>query len=72
MATFATFVEVLVVRPVKEIQTIQNVLASMRVDDIKKHHKTESMCCVYQFLEILRDAIARAGSEKVGNLITKC
>jgi len=44
----------------------------VRVDDIKKHHKTKTMCCVYQFFEILREAIARAGSEKVGDLISEC
>ena len=44
----------------------------MRVDNIQKNYKTESMRCVYQLFEVLWDAIARAGSEKVGNLISEC
>lgn len=72
MAAFATFMKVMVVRPIKEIQAIQNILASMRVDDIEKNYKSKSMRCVYQLFEILRDTIARAGSEKIGNLIPEC
>ena len=72
MAAFATFMKVMVVRPIKEIQAIQNILASMRVDDIEKNYKPKSMRCVYQLFEILRDTIARAGSEKIGNLIPEC
>ena len=44
----------------------------MRVDNIQKNYKTESMRCVYQLFEVLGGAIARAGSEKVGNLISEC
>jgi hypothetical protein len=72
MAALATFMKVKVVRPIKEIQAIQNILASMRVDDIEKNYKTKSMRCIYQLFEILGDTIARAGSEKTGNLIPEC
>ena len=72
MTAFATFVKVEVVSPVKEIQAIQNIFASMRVDNIKKNYKSESVCRVYQHLEIFRDAIARTGSEKARNLISEC
>ena len=72
MAAFAAFMKVMVVRPIKGIQAIQNILASMRVDHIQKNYKTKSMRCIYQFLEILGDTIARAGSEKTGNLIPEC
>ena len=47
MTAFGTFMKVEVVGPVKEIQAIQNIFASMRVDDIKQNYKTESMGCVY-------------------------
>ena len=72
VAAFATFMKVKVVRPIKEIQAIQDILASMRVDDIEKNYKSKSMCCVYQLFEILGDTIARAGSKKTGNLISEC
>ena len=72
MAAFATFMKVKVVRSIKGIQAIQNILASMRVDDIEKDYKTKSMRCIYQFFEILGDTIARAGSEKTGDLIPEC
>jgi hypothetical protein len=72
MTPFAAFMEITMVCPVKEIQAIQNVLASVRVDNIKEDYKTKTMCRVYELFEILRDTIARAGSEKVGNLISEC
>ena len=72
MTTFCTFVEIEVVAPVKEIQAVQDVLASVRVYDIKKNRKTQSVGSVYQLFEILWSAIAGACGEKAGNLITKC
>jgi hypothetical protein len=72
VAAFATFMEVKVIRPIKEIQAIQDILASMRVHDIEKNYKPKSMCRVYKLFEILRETKARAGSEKVGNLIPEC
>lgn len=44
----------------------------MRVDDIQKNYKTKPVRCVYQLFEVLGEAIARAGSEKIGNLISEC
>jgi hypothetical protein len=72
MTAFTTLVKVLVVTTVKEIQAIENVFASMGVDNIQKNHKTKTMGCVYQFFEILGDTIARTGSEKAGNLVSEC
>ena len=72
MAAFATFMKVMVVRSIEGIQAIQNILASMRVDDIEKDYKTKSMRCIYQLFEILGDTIARAGCEKTGDLIPEC
>jgi len=40
MAAFGTFMEVEMVGPVKEIQAVQDVLASVRVDNIEKNRKT--------------------------------
>jgi len=71
MAAFTTFVEVKVIGAVKDIQAIQNVFAGMRMNDIEQNHKSKSMCCVYQLFEIFRDAKARTGSEKIGDLISK-
>lgn len=72
MAALATFMKVKVVRSIKGIQAIQNILASMRVDDIEKNYKTKSMRCIYELFEILGDTKARAGSEKIGDLIPEC
>jgi hypothetical protein len=72
MTTFTTLVEVLVVTTVKEVQAIENVFAGMGVDNIQKNHKTKTMGCVYKLFKILRDTIARTGSEKAGNLVSEC
>ena len=72
MTAFTTFVKVHMVTAVKEIQAIENVFAGMGVDNIQKNHKTKSMGCVNKLFEILRETITRAGSEKAGNLISKC
>jgi len=72
MAAFTTFVEVKVIGAVKDIQAIQNVFAGMRMNDIEQNHKSKSVCCVYQLFEFFRKTIARAGSEKVGNLVPEC
>ena len=72
MTAFTTFVKVQVVAAVEEIQAIEDIFAGMGVDNIQKNYKSKSMGCVYQLLEILRETIARAGSEKAGNLISKC
>jgi hypothetical protein len=72
MTTFTAFVKVQMVTAIKEIQAIENVFAGMGVDNIQKNYKTKSMGCVYQLFEFLRETIARAGSEKAGNLISKC
>jgi hypothetical protein len=71
MTTFGTFVEVMVIGPVKEIQAIQDVFASMGVDDVKEDNQTESMRRVHELFEILWDTIARAGSKEVGNLVSE-
>jgi len=72
MTAFTTFVKVLVVTTVEEIQAIEDVFAGMGVDNIQKNYKAKTMGRVYQFFEIFRDAITRTGSEKVGNLISEC
>jgi hypothetical protein len=71
VTAFSTFVEVLVVTTVEEIQAIENVFASMGVDNIQKNYKAKTMGCVYQLFEIFREAITGTGSEKVGNLISE-
>ena len=44
-----TSMEILVVSSVKAIQTIQDVLASVRVDDVKENAQSHSMGSVNQF-----------------------
>jgi hypothetical protein len=72
MTAFGTFVKVLVVTTVEEIQAIEDVFAGMGVDNIQKNYKAKTMGRVYQLFEIFRDTITRTGSEKVGNLISEC
>ena len=38
--------EVKVVSTVEEIEPIENILASMRMDDIQKHSNTHTMGCI--------------------------
>ena len=71
MTAFSTFVKVLVVTTVEEIQAIENVFAGMGVDNIQKNYKAKTMGCVYQLFEIFRDPITGTCSEKAGNLISE-
>jgi len=59
MATLGTLVEVLVVASIKVVESIEDVLAGVRVHDIEEDGDAESMCSVDQLLELLRGAFGR-------------
>lgn len=60
MAAFGALVEVLVVAPIKVVESIEDVLAGVRVHDIEENGDAESMCSVDQLLELLRSAFGIA------------
>lgn len=54
MAAFTALVEVLVIASVKVVESVQNVLAGVRVDDIEKDRDSQSVSSVNQLLQLLR------------------
>lgn len=69
MSALATLMEIEVVSPVKFIETIEHVLASMRVDNVKEDGQTHAMCGVDKFFEVLWGTISRTCSKETGDLI---
>ena len=54
MAPFSTLVEVLVIASVKVVESVQDVLAGVRVDDIEKNRDAQSVSSVNQLLQLFR------------------
>lgn len=71
MASPTTCMEILMVRPIKLIQSIEDILGSMTVDDIQQDDKTQAVGGVDKLLQILRRAIAAAGGEEIVDLVAK-
>ena len=55
--TTTTFMEVQVVRAIEEVEPIENVLAGVRVDDVKENGNSHPVSSVDQLLELLRRAV---------------
>ena len=66
MPTFRSLVEILMVRPIKMIQPIKDVLGGMAMDDIQQDCDAHAMRCVYELFEIIRETVAtRRGKEAI-------
>src|SRR5688572_14705268 len=63
--------EVLMVRPVKLIQAIKNVLGGVAVDHIKENNNAHFMCRVDQLFEILGWAVSTTGGKEVVDLVAE-
>lgn len=71
MTSPTTCVEILVVRPIELIQSIEDVLGSMTVDDIQQDNEAQAMGGIDKLLQVLRRAIAAAGGEEIIDLVAK-
>jgi hypothetical protein len=64
-------VEVLVICSIELVQTIEHVLARMRMYDVQQHAYAHRVCGIDQFFEFFGSTISGTSSEKAGDLITK-
>lgn len=71
MTTLATFMEIKVIGTIELINAIQDVLARMRVYDVKEDSDTQSVSRVNEFLQVFRRTITRASGKEACHLITK-
>lgn len=71
MTALATLMEVEVISAVELVQTIQDVLAGMGMDDVKKDGDTHPVGRIDQLLEVFRCSVTGTSSEKRCDLITK-
>jgi hypothetical protein len=53
VAAFGSLMEILVVASIELVNTIEDVLACMRVNHIQKHCNSQSMCGINELLELL-------------------
>lgn len=67
----SSFVEVKVVGPIELVETVQDVLARMRVHNIEEDSDTQSMGRVDQFFEFFRGSVSRARREEARNLVSE-
>ena len=58
MPTASAFMEVEVVRAIEVVEPVENVLAGVRVDDVKENGNSHPVSSVDQLLELLRRAIS--------------
>jgi hypothetical protein len=71
VTAFATFMEVLVVSAIKLVQTVKDVFAGMRMNNIEQNGEAHSVGSVNEFFEVFRSAVAGAGSEEARHLISE-
>jgi len=71
MPTFTTLVKVKVVRAVKFVQTIEHILACVRMNDIEENSQTHAMSHVYEFFEFFRSSVSRTRGKETGNLVSE-
>lgn len=71
MTPLATFVEVLVIAPVKFVQSVENILRGMAVDYVQQYNKAYTVSGVDELLQILGRAVATARGEEIVDLVSK-
>lgn len=71
VTALATFVEVEVVCTVKIIDTIEDVLACMRMDHVQEDCDAHAVCGVNQLLQLFGRSIARARGEEASYLVSE-
>lgn len=71
MTSFGSFVEIEMIGAIKLIYAIQNVLAGMRMNNVKKNSQTQAVGCINKLFQVFRCSISGAGGEKAGNLVPK-
>ena len=69
MSAFRAFMEIQMISAVKLIETIENIFASMGMNNIEKDSEAHTMRCVDEFFELFRGAIAGARGEEACNLV---
>ena len=69
---FPAFVEILVVGTIKLVQSVQDIFAGMRMNDVEKYRQTHAMSGINEFFQILGTPIARASCKKASDLVAKC
>lgn len=71
VAATSSLVEVLVVCAVEFVESIQNVLGGMAVNNVEKHSDSHAVSHVDQFLEVFRWSVTTASGEEVVDLVPK-
>jgi len=68
---FRSTVEVEVIGSVEHIETVKDVLAGVRMDDIEQNDNAHAVGRVNELLEFLRGTVARACGKETGDLVSK-
>lgn len=63
--------EVEMIGAIEEVQTIEDILACMGMDDVEKNGKAHTVRSVDELFQILRRAVTRRRSEEVCDLIAE-
>ena len=71
MVAAPSAVEVLVISPVELVDSIENVLARVRVHDVKQYGQAHRVRSVNKLLELLGSTISGARSEKACDLVSE-
>ncbi len=71
VSTLGAFVEVKVVGTVEHVETVKDVFACVRVDNVQQYCDAQRVGDVDKLLEVFRVPVSTAGSEEVGDLITE-
>ena len=69
--TTTTFMEVLVVRAIEEVEPIENVLAGMRVHNVEEDGDAHAVSCIDELSQFLGGTIAGARGEEARDLVSK-
>jgi hypothetical protein len=72
MATLSAFVKVKVIATIELVQTVKDIFASMRMDNIQKDGQTKAMGGIDKLFQIFRCSISGTGSKKACHLVPKC
>jgi hypothetical protein len=68
---FRSAMEVEMICSVVHIETVQDVLAGVRMDDIKQNDYAHAMGCIDELFQFFGGAVSRARGEEAGDLISK-
>src|SRR5690242_28446 len=71
VSSLGALVEVLVVAAVEHVQSIQDVLGGVAVDDVQKNGNAHAVRSVNELLEIIWEAVATACSEEAVDLVAE-